>query len=369
MRVVKALTGMGLFRQLLAAFALAVTAACGGQTAPVPPPPPAPQPQRSFKMGFAPGLPRPGTVQDLIDIVDSMRVVSEVTIVQQAVPWEPLLAGAPMDSLVEDRAGLTDFLRARGLEIVFLVDPLDGLDRRKEDPALLAAGHSILEPAIRQMHEDWVRAIATRVQPEWFGLASEINTLAARGDPALFAEILDLINTLAPQVRARAPGTRVFVSFQADEANGAFGVPPIDHFALIDDFDIDALGLSSYPVFAFDTPAQVPADYFTRFADATSLPLIFVEGGWNSAQTPSTSGTPQEQADWVTRYGDMLDGVNAKLMVLLTFTDLDIASLGLPPDRAAGLSNFAFMGILDTELRRKLAYGAWADLFGRQRVP
>lgn len=320
-------------------------------------------------MGFAPGLPRPGTVAEVIEIIDSLVVVADVTIIQQAVPWPELLAGAPMDSLVEDRGGLTDFLRARGLEIVFLVDPLDGLDRRMEAFELVAAGRSILEPAIRQMHEDWVRAIATRVQPEWFGLASEINTLAARGDPALYAEILDLVNTLAPQVRARAPGTRVFVSFQADEANGAFGVPPIDHFALIDDFDIDALGMSSYPVFAFDTPADVPANYFTAFAAATSLPLIFVEGGWSSADTQLTSGTPQEQADWVTRSAQMLDEVDAELMVLPIFTDLDIPALGLPPDRAQTLSNFAFMGIFDTELRRKSAYGAWVAWFERLRAP
>ena len=343
--------------------------ACGDSIAPAPPPPPQPAQTRSFAMGFAPGLPRPGTVAEVIEIIDSLVVVADATIIQQAVPWPELLAGVPMDSLVEDRSGLTDFLRARGLEIVFLVDPLDGLDRRREPFELVAAGRSLMEPAIRQMHEDWVRAIATRVQPEWFGLASEINTLAAQGDPALYAEILDLVNTLAPQIRARSPGTRVFVSFQADEANGAFGVPPIDHFALIDDFDIDALGLSSYPVFAFDTPADVPADYFMSFAAATSLPLIFVEGGWNSADTQLTNGTPQEQADWVSRYAQMLDDVDAELMVLLTFTDFDIPALGLPPDRAATLSNFAFMGIFDTELRRKAAYGAWVAWFERLRAP
>ncbi|MFQ5680421.1 MAG: hypothetical protein ACE5HP_13305 [Gemmatimonadota bacterium] len=319
-------------------------------------------------MGWAPSPPRPD-VGLFFQVVDSLARVAEVTILQQPVPWPELLAGAPMDSLVEDRGGLADFLRTKGLAIVFLVDPLDGLDRRQEDPELVALGRSILEPGIRALHEEWVRRIATRVRPRWFGLASEINTLAARGDPALYATILDLVNGLAPEVRQRSPGTSVFVSFQADEANGRLGDPIIDHFALIADFDIDALGLSSYPVFAFTSPADVPDDYFARFDEATELPLLYVEGGWSSEDVPWASGSPQAQVAYFQRYETLLDGVGAQLWVMLTFTDIDIPSLGLPPDRALALSNFAFMGILDTALRRKPSYAEWARIFGRPRTP
>jgi len=63
----------------------------------------------------------------------------------------------------------------------------------------------------------------------------------------------------------------------------------------------------------------------------------------------------------------MLDEVDARTMVLPTFADLDIDALGLPPDRALGLSNFAFMGIVDSELRHKPAYVPWADWHGRPR--
>jgi hypothetical protein len=54
---------------------------------------------------------------------------------------------------------------------------------------------------------------------------------------------------------------------------------------------------------------------------------------------------------------------------MLTFTDLDIPSFGLPPDRALTLSNFAFMGILDTELRRKPSNAEWARIFDRPLSP
>jgi hypothetical protein len=154
-----------------------------------------------------------------------MAAVSDITIIQQPVPWQELLNGASLDSLVQDRAGVAAFMRAKGLGIVWLVDPLDGLDRRKEDPGLVEAGRSIMEPEIRAMHDEWVLRIGEAVQPEWMGLASEVNTLAALGDPDLYAAIRDMINDLAPQVQAASPGTQVFVSFQADQANGV--LPPV----------------------------------------------------------------------------------------------------------------------------------------------
>jgi len=322
---------------------------------------------RTYTMGWSPIAPR-AEVPLVLAVMDSMAKVSDLAILQQPVPWPELLAGAPMDSLVEDRAAVAAHLRALGMDIVFLVDPLDGLDRRKEDPGLVAAGRSILEPSIRAIHDEWVLRIAERIRPPWFGLASEVNTLAARGDPALFAAVRDMINDLAPQVRARSPSSRVFVSFQADEANGRLGPEPLDNFALIDDFDIDALGLSSYPVFAFDAPDQIPDDYFQVFADATDLPLLLVEGGWSSEDVPWSHGTPEQQVAFFRRFQDLLDGVGAKAWVMLTFTDLDVSALGLDPDRAAGLSSFAHMGILDTQLRRKPAYAEWQRIFDRPLV-
>lgn len=326
---------------------------------------PAPDQPRTYAMGWAPVAPR--NEQSLVvAVMDSIAKVSDLAIMQQPVPWAQLLAGVPMDTLVQERVRIAAHLRSLGMDIIFLVDPLDPWDRRKETPALVAAGRSIEEPSIRAMHEEWVRQIAKQVHPEWFGLASEINTLAARGDPTLYASVRDMVNDLAPQVRQVSPGSGVFVSFQADEANGRFGPESIDNFALIGDFDIDALGLSSYPVFFFDDPADIPSDYFRRFDDATDLPLLLVEGGWSSANVPMSAGSPDQQVAFLNRFEELLDGVDARAWVMLTFTDLDVAAnFGSDPARVEGPSNFAHMGILDTELRRKPAYATWQRIFGR----
>ncbi|MFQ5538753.1 MAG: hypothetical protein ACE5GJ_15055, partial [Gemmatimonadota bacterium] len=150
---------------------------------------------RSYLMGWAPTAPRPD-LGLLLRTIDSMAVVSEVALVQQAIPWKELLAGAPMDSLLTDRRLLADYLRSKGLEVMFLVDPLDGLDRTREDPGLVAVGRSIREAEIRALHDRWVLGVAERIHPSFLGLASEINTLAALGDPDLYGAVRTMINEL-----------------------------------------------------------------------------------------------------------------------------------------------------------------------------
>lgn len=348
---------------------LAVLVGCSGDAptvpSPGPPPPPSAQP-RTYAMGWGLTPPKP-TEESIIATAMAMSEVAEFGIIQQAVPWARLFAGATIEEMVAETKGLADFLRALELQIVFLVDPLDGLNRTLEPPELVEAGRSILEPEIRALHEAYVLEAAREIRPAYYGLASEINTLAAHGDPVLYAELVDLNNTLAPQIRAIAPGAQVFVSFQVDDAWNLFPLPPpqIDHFALIKDFDIDALGLSSYPVFVWETPDQIPDTYFSRFRDATDLPLILVEGGWSSEDVGGVQGTLEEQAAFFRRFEELLDGVEAPLWVMLIFADFDVASFGLPPEREASLSNFAFMGIVDSELEPKPSFSVWEEILLR----
>ena len=50
---------------------------------------------------------------------------------------------------------------------------------------------------------------------------------------------------------------------------------------------------------------------------------------------------------------------------MLIFADFDVASFGLPPDREASLSNFAFMGIVDSELQLKPSFSVWEEILSR----
>ena len=315
---------------------------------------------RTYAMGWAPTPPVLNPVARIATI-QSMSSVSEYALLQEEVPWAALLAGGSISAELDSKQPVVDYLRSLGMKIVWLVDPLDGLDRTKEPPDLVAAGHSLLEPPILATHEAWVRAVAQRFHPEYFGLASEINTLAAQGSPVLYNAIVSMVNTVTPDIHALDPGSQVFVSFQMEIAWQN------DQFPLIANFNVDALGLSSYPSFAFAHPADIPALYYQGFAQATSLPLLQVEGGWSSVSSAYGSGSPTDQALYYARVGALLDGVHAKLWVGIVYADLNLAdpSWNLPPDRQAVLQNFASQGITTSDFTPKPAYAAWQLLFDR----
>jgi hypothetical protein len=324
-------------------------------------------PSRSFAMGFA-HIPPVPSVEGLLQIVPEIAKVSEYTIIQREVPWTRIVAGTPMSQVIdEEYQGLVDFLRGNGLKLVLLVDPLDGLGRTHEAVETTKNGLSLLDPNVRSLHEEWVRQLVSRFHPEYIGLASEINTLGAHGDQALYVQIRSMVNTLAPQLRAISPGSKVFVSFQVEDAWGLPPLPPsdADQWAMTRDFDVDVVGLSSYPGFVSSDPSQIPPDYYRRFALAGGKPLAQFEGGWTSEATGGLNSTPALQASYFRQLFDLLDSVEAELVVLLTYADLDLANpiWGLPPDRQAILLNFARMGIVDIHLQPRPAYAVWQDEF------
>lgn len=324
--------------------------------------------------GFTPPVP---SVEAVIDIIPRIAAVSEYTIIQREVPWTRIRAGDSIGTILDDEWDeLVAFLTgANGLRPVILIDPLNGLDRTEESNEARKNGVTLLDAGDRAIHEAFVLEVARRYQPDYLGLASEINTLAAHGDAALYAAIRDMINGLVPRLRDASPRSRLFVSYQVDDAWGLTGLPSaVDQFALVHDFaSTDVVGLSSYPVFFWDRPEDIPDDYYRRFAEESGKPLIQVEGGWSSERTawmaPSREASPGAQARYFATLFRLLDAVEAELLVLLLYSDLDLShpGWGLSDEDREGLLNFARMGIVDTNLSPKPAYEAWEQAFARPR--
>ncbi|MCE7929629.1 MAG: hypothetical protein HUU14_12620 [Dehalococcoidia bacterium] len=326
---------------------------------------------RTYGMGFFVQPSRP-TVAAVIEMVPKMAKVSDYAMIQREVPWTKIAAGLSIEQIIaEDYTGLANFLRGNGMKLALLVDPLDGLDRTSEAVEAVKNGRTLKDASTRAIHEAWVLALVSALKPEYVGLASEINTMRAQGDKALYEIIRDMCNRLAPQVRQLSPGSRVFVSFQVDNAWQVAPWPksPVDQFALTREFDVDVIGLSSYPGFSFPTPADIPLDYYRRFQLESGKPLLMAEGGWGSAGGAYNS--PANQAAYYERMFDLLDGVQAELAILLLYPDLDLSdpAWGLTDERAATLAHFASMGIVDMAGAQKPVYPVWAERFQRALAP
>jgi len=286
-------------------------------------------------------------------------------------PWDSLLAGTRADSLViRNLVPLANYYKAKGIVVAFTLDLTNGLDRSAESDRLVAAGRSLQEPAIQQLARAYVVAVDTLIHPKWLGLAAETNLIRAASPAGLYDAVVTTANAAASDVRAHDAAVTLYVSVQVEVAWGALGGGGGFQGIATDlaDFPfVQALGLSSYPYLGgFAEPDSVPLDYYARVAQGTALPTLVVEGGWASASVSTVTSSPEKQARWIRRQVALLDHARSVAVFQLTFTDLDLTAIPLPPGSILPL--FATLGLVDENLVPKPALAPWDSAFARPRM-
>lgn len=352
---------------LAAALSLAAApfAACGG-AGPATPPASA---TRTWRMGFSPNPPRP-TVAAVLQGIDTFSPRAELCIVHEEPPWTDLLAGMSPDAILDrDKAALVDYIRSKGLELVFMGDLTDGLDRSAEAGKLRALGRSIREPAVRALYRDYLLAVDRRLKPIYLGLAAETNLIRLAA-PALYPAVKAAANDTAAALRRAGSSTALMASVQVDVAWGRLQGKTTAYTGVEADFAdfpfLQALGLSSYPYFGWADPDELPLDYYARPLAGRTLPTLVVEGGWASASGHGISTSPEHQVRYVNRQAQLLDAVQAKAWLQLVFADLDLGNW--PPPVPANLPLFTSIGFTDSHFKPKPALAAWDALHARRWV-
>jgi hypothetical protein len=325
-------------------------------------------PTRSYRMGFSPLPPRP----DGIAVFNSLEMWTrraDAGIIHAQLPWAAMLAGSTAAAEVaKDPLQVANYYRAKGLHVVVVLDPTDGLNRAAEAPELVAAQRSLTEPAIQQLYRQYAAAVVSQIHPEYLGLAAETNLIRAVAPAPLYAAVKQAANGAAADLVAGVATTQLFVSVQVETAWGL--LPQAGGYVGIAqdlaDFPFgQAIGLSSYPYAAWPEPEQLPLDYYTRVAGASGLPVMVVEGGWTSAPVSTVVSTPEKQARYFRRQARLLDQADALYVFQLTFTDLDLSSF--PPPIPSNLDFFAYLGLVDANLGPKPAMAVWDSLFALRR--
>jgi hypothetical protein len=323
---------------------------------------------RRWKMGFSPNPPRL-SVQAVLQGIDLWSRRSELAIIHEELPWTDLLAGMTPDAILDrDKVQLVQYLRGKGLQLVFMGDLNDGLAREQEAPKLRAAGRSITEPVVQRLYRDYMLAVDRRLGPVMLGLVAESNLIRAAA-PTLYPAVRKTANDTAAALRAAGSSTPLMVSVQVETAWGRLGGNGgyVGVEADFTDFPfVQTLGLSSYPYFGWTLPDDLPVDYYQRLLNGRPTPVMVVEGGWASAGAGSIASSPERQARYVTRHADLLDRVGASAWLQLQFADVDLASLS--PPVPANLPLFASIGLADSNFGAKPSLAAWDALFARRLV-
>lgn len=354
-----------LIRLLLGA--LCAAAACRGDDGP---PAPANGPPRSYRMGFS-AIPARNSQDAVLAGLELWTRRADAAIMHVSVPYKALLAGTTAATYVNVvDLPLAQYYRAKGLELVVMLDVTDGLNRAADAPELVELGRSTTEPAVQQLYREYALAMATIVAPRYLGLAAETNLIRMAAPAALYDALHQMTNDAAAALEGANSSAIPYVSVQVDAAWGRLAQAG-EYQGVEQDFAdfpfIRALGLSSYPYFAYSDPDDIPADYYSRLLNGRAVPVMVVEGGWTSAPVGGVASGPETQSRYLRRQAALLDAVQARAVFQLTFSDLDVESLGLPPGSI--LPFFASLGLVDTDLAPKPALAVWDSLFALRRAP
>lgn len=322
-------------------------------------------PSRSFRMGFSLDSPPLPSVDRALQRFDLWARRADASITHADVPWARLLAGEDAAALV--RSSLGDpviFMRARGLAIVITLEPLNGLDRTTEAPALAAAGRSLTEPAVQRLYRAYALEAARQLRPDYLGLAAEVNMFQAYGPAPVYEALVGAVADAAADIRAAGLRPPLYVSLQVDTAWGrdGNGGPYRGAKRTVADFPaIDVLGLSTYPLLGWETPESIPDDYFARLRDEARLPGLVSESGWPSTFSRKTT-SPEMQARWIRTLERLADRAELRFVGQLLFSDFD-ATISAPPGSL--LEYFASQGLVDRGFNPKPALSEWDRVFAR----
>jgi hypothetical protein len=343
--------------------------ACGGGSSNSPPMvAPTPPPTRSWKLGFSPNPARP-TAQSVLQGIDMWSLRAELAIIHEEMPWTKLLGGMTPDAIINaDKVNLVNYMRGKGMQLMYMGDLNDGLSRKDEAPQLRALGRSITEPTVQKLYRDYMVAVARKLNPQFIGLAAETNLIRAAA-PTLYPAVVRTANDAANDIRAAGGAMPLMISVQVETAWGVLGGSGAYVGIDIDRIDfpfVQIMGLSSYPYFGFTQPEDIPANYYSRLLPNRGFPGMVTEGGWLSGSAGTITSSLDKQARYFARHAQLLDAIDARALLQLNFADPDLSTF--PQPIPANLPLFATIGLTDSDLNAKPALAAWDALYARRLV-
>ncbi len=321
--------------------------------------------------GFFPSPPE-ASEQSILNHYRTLGAHADVVLLQQPVPWRDFYDSADADSLaINDIHNQYVLARQNGMEIIFIVDPLNGLNRREFFGLPIGWEASFANPRVRSAITNYAVRIVREFHPPYLGLASEINTYAD-AFPEDFPNFVSLYQSVYDAVKNESPATQVFVTFQWEDLNNL--IPVVSegreayhtNWETVEVFEprLDVWAISSYPFVAFQGADEIPDDYYSPLLGRTSKPLAVAEGGYTSRPVGPYPGTPEDQQGYLNAIHSQI-GARLRFWIYLLLSDFNLESYArMMRDQGQGqdvetLGMFASVGLTSFDGTPKPALGLW----------
>jgi hypothetical protein len=354
--------------------------ACGESANYIPP-----TPQQSIfdsgktAYGFFPSPPEV-TLQSIFNLYRDIAKHGDFVLIQQNAAWSDFVND--VEGNTQTRTDITNqvkLARQNNIEYIFVIDALNGLNRREF--AGLPAGWeaSFANPNVRSAYKNYALWVLRHFHPRYLGLGSEINTYMD-AFPKDAPNYISLYNEIYALVKAEAPQTQVFVTFQWDDLNNMFPQPEEGNrhkfdvnWDQIEAFEpnLDLWVISSYPYFVFPSAAQIPTDYYSPLLRRTSKPIAIAEGGYTTHNIGQIISTPEDQVTYLHAIHDQL-GPRLVFWVNTLLNDFNIDSYAKEMEKkgqnakdARSLGYFAYIGLRNFDGSAKPALDVWDSFRGK----
>ena len=221
------------------------------------------------------------------------------------VPWDQFADGEdPPQAWIDTMNAAKSAADALGVPIYLSITPLDG-NRTSLAPYTDVDGEGRLitvggwsepcydfaaapdAPQTREAYRNYLAYMIDLFEPDFFTHVIEMNLYNHFCD-AGFDALIDFANEMYDEARELAPSVPIFPTFVLEQLwdTGAFGPCELpDHdcldaqLASIEGVRRDRFGISAYPMFFVDDPAQPPEGLFADVAAATGEQLVISETG------------------------------------------------------------------------------------------
>ncbi|MBK9927368.1 MAG: hypothetical protein IPP66_19030 [Anaerolineales bacterium] len=353
---------------------LLVSLACNGEAQSIPP-----TPQSSVfdsdrtAYGFFPSPPEM-SINSVFKTFKGISQHGDFVLIQQNTPWEDFVKGVDGESQPRtDIINQVTLARQNNIEYIFVIDALNGLNRRDFIGLPTGWDASFANPDVRTAHKNFALWVVRTFHPRHLGLASEINTyMDAHPDDA--KNFISLYNEIYGLIKAEAPETQIFVTFQWDDLNNMFPQPEEGNHQKFDtnwdqveafEPNLDVWAISTYPYFVFPSGSDIPADYYTPLLTRTDKPVAIAESGFTTQAVDQIKATPEDQVAYLNTVHDQL-GPRLVFWVNTLFSDINLDSYakemkkqGQDPQDAQSLGAFAYIGLVNFDGSPKPALDVW----------
>lgn len=292
----------------------------------------------SIKKGFAIS-PRSFDANDYNQFFDNAKANSGY--ITWSGSWEELPNGTP-ESLFKT-------IKQKGFEPVIIVQVFSQNTGKLIKP---------LDETNQQKVIDKITTFVKNNKPKYFGFGIEVNILYEK-NPTDFNTYVNLFNKITVDVKKISDSTKVFPIFQLERMKGLNGGlfggkndSSKNQWSLLNKFpNADLFGFTTYPSLVFNSPNEIPGDYFEEISKHSDKDFVITEAGWHSdSSTPIFKGNETNQNDFTKRLPELLKDSKYEFFIWSFMYD------------PATQSPFDSMGFFDKTGKEKNGWNSWKEI-------